>query len=118
MKTEHRFLTRREGKKGHHETKLFINWEGVTEKQLRTLAAWAIIHEMQARYYKDPDHKPPEQDEVDASLIAQEKPMLAMKYAPPPPPAMKLSKEFENLLKQLSQEELRMLLGGESHDAA
>ena len=109
MKTDIRLLTRREGKKTHHETVLTIDWSGVTEEQLRTLAQWAIVHEVQARFFKG-EQEPPETHLVKVAELAREQPTLNLKWCPPPP-KIKFSKEFADLLAGLTPEEKEKLEG-------
>jgi hypothetical protein len=107
MKTDIRLLTKRDGKKLHYETLLQIDWTGVTQEQLQTLAQWAIMHETQARYAKA-DHNPPEHDLVIAAELAKSQPQLCLKYTPSPPKIV-LSKEYQDLLDRMSPEERKQL---------
>jgi hypothetical protein len=108
MHTEIRILTKRENKRGHCETKLTIDWSGVTAEQMLQIAQWAVIHEMQARYFKA-EQNPPEKETVKVSDLIHDKPMILAKFTPAPP-KVKVSKQLEDLLQQLSPEEIATLL--------
>lgn len=110
MKTEQRILTRKLTSKQHYETLVVIDWAGVTQEQLMTMAQWAIIHELQARYAKG-DMEIPEKERVSAVEVAKEKPVMLLKFSPPPSRPIKLDKQTQALFDTLTKEELLLLLG-------
>lgn len=104
-------LTRREKKASHRTTEVTIDWDGITEYQLRLLARNALIHDLQAQIQKK-DEVFPEK----VTLIARERvflePPSLVKFMPVKRAVeVKVSKGLEDLLKNLTKEELRELLG-------
>lgn len=107
-----RILTQRRKGEAHHETLLTIDWDKITDEELKLLARNALIHDFQARLVKSEGPMPEK-----ATIIAREQvyqpPVALMKYQPPPPKPVKVSNELEKLLLNLSAEELQILLGSD-----
>lgn len=109
MITEQRVLTRKMNSKQHHETCVVIDWEGVTPEEMMQMAQWALIHEAQARFAKSTDEVP-ERHHISAKEIVKQRPVLLLKFAPPPPKEVVLSKAYEKLLDHMSDDDRAQLI--------
>lgn len=107
-------LTSRGKGKAHVETKVVIDWNGITVEQLHVLARNSLIHDLQLRIREE---KLKGEMAQSAILIAKDEvyePNPArLKLMPPRPKAEKealLEDKMTELLKMLSPEELKTLL--------
>jgi hypothetical protein len=105
-----RILTQRRKGEAHAETLVTIDWTGITQEELYSLARNALIHDMQARFVKD--MAPIPEKHTILACVQVHKPSPAMvKYTPPPPKPTKMAPGLDELLANLSQEEIEILLG-------
>ena len=96
---------------GHRETEVTIDWTGITEDQLKLLAGNALIHDLQARIYKDIIPFP-EKIMLNAAELSNRRPIALDRWQPPESTGdVKVSKKLEDLLRELSPIELATLLG-------
>lgn len=108
-------LTRNADGRGHVKTKVTIDWEGISVDQLRILARNSLIHDLQVRI-RDKVIKGPDAQSV--YIVARNEvhePNLArLKLMPKREKAeidAVISDKLGELLKNLSPEELKQLLG-------
>lgn len=104
-----RILTQRDKKGAHAETLVTIDWTGITQEELYSLARMALIHDMQARFVKDKSPIPEKLTIYAATQVHKPSPAM-VKYCPPEPKLKKETMDLEKLLEKLSPEELRILL--------
>jgi hypothetical protein len=113
MQDKFKILTRRKKGESHRETEVTIDWDGVTESQLRILARRALVYNFQCSIQKDPTGPFPEAVILTARDEAQDHtPVMEIIFAPR---ARNCSNwtgkpDLEDLMKVLSPEELLVLL--------
>jgi beta-galactosidase/beta-glucuronidase len=107
-------LTKKTKHGSHHQTKVTINWEGVTQNDLMILARRALIYNFQVGVTKDLIPGVPEIFYINAHDAADDKtPHLTVVFAPKVEKPQEWKDEgpdLESLLAKLSPEELKVLL--------
>lgn len=108
---EFRILTQKAKGHAHSETLVRIDWEGITEDQLRILARRALIYQFQLSVQKDLIPGVPEAVTIIARDHAADRtPILEVVFAPKVKKVHKNSApDIEELLGQLSPEERAVL---------
>jgi hypothetical protein len=106
MKHFFKILARRNRDCSHREIKVTIDWTGITKEDLMVLAKNALINDIHASVRKGEGPFPTELFISAKDVVHHDSPAL-MEYQPPPP---KVDKKLEELLKQLSPDELKMAL--------
>lgn len=109
MKHQFKILTRRREGQSHRETKVTIDWAGISREDLMTLAKNALVNDLQARIQKSTGPFPEEVTLVARELVHHE-PEALMQYRPVEK-KVAIDKELEKLLKKLHPDELKLLLG-------
>jgi len=98
VKTTFKVLTAKPGQ-AHRETEVTIDWTGMTEEKLLTLAKWALVADMQARFVKGDLPIPAKHDIVAAEGFHAEPPAM-MKYMAQPKKS-----NLDLILEKMSPEE-------------
>lgn len=122
MRTSEKVLVKRNKAAGHEETVVHVNWAGLTDDDIKLIAAFHVRSRFmeQLRRY---ERQLPESVEVYAKDFLHLEPVQDKKYAIPdswksgtdkPEPVRKAKKKpsLEDMLAGLSKEELITLLGG------
>lgn len=114
MKSSHQMFLRRNSKRGHESVLVLIDWSGVSDKDLRMLAAHYVVNRA-AHDLKDYEERLPESVEYRAADFVHTEPLVQKDYVIPkswtaPAKKSKARKELEELLEGLSPEERRILL--------
>lgn len=119
--TEVKVLTRFNRGRGHRELGIVIDWDGITQEQLKFMAQQLIVHNLRAELFHA-DGEFPEEVFVQARMAAAEQQPCNRKYDIPeswksgtdkPAKVQKAAKTPPNLLdllSGLSKEELAALL--------
>lgn len=115
MRTEHKVLVKRDKAKGHEESLVIVNWEGMNSEDVRRLAELYVVHAVE-RYLKSNDHALAESYEVRASDYKDRtpydfKPINLPKQEARVGKPSKASRELLEALKGLSQAEIQTLFG-------
>jgi hypothetical protein len=110
-------LTKKTKHGSHQETKVFIDWTGITEAELIILARRALIYNFQIGVTKDLIPGVPEHYVVDAKAAAEDRtPHMVVVFAPKVEKCKDGSwddpNDIEKLLDRLSPEERKVLLEG------
>lgn len=106
-----KILTQRKKGESHRETLVTIDWDGVSEGQLRTLARRALVYNFQCSIKKDPTGPFPETVTLVARDAADDHtPVMEIIFAPTVPKS-KHAKDlsWDDVLGKLSPEELKEL---------
>ena len=72
-------LTQRKKEQSHHETKVAICWDGVTEQQLKIMARAFIVHVLQSEW-KQGDEAVPEHCKVQATEMVHMEIFIPREY--------------------------------------
>lgn len=112
MKTSFPIYLRRHKKRGHDETIVHIDWDGVDEKDLKRLASFYVLHRVESEL-KDWDTALPESVEYRAADFLHNEPLITRELEIPEkwkePPKSKAGKELEKALAMLTPEEIAQL---------
>jgi hypothetical protein len=111
-KEETKILTRKHKNASHNETKVTIDWTGITTEQLKTLARRALIYSFQLKVTKDLIPGVPESWEILATEEAKDHtPIMVTVFAPKVEKCRDASRDLdiEALIERLSPEERAML---------
>lgn len=103
---------RREGKRGHEEVLLFIDWEDVSEEDIKLMASHYVVNRA-AFDMKGYDHILPESVEYRAADFVHTEPLVKLELAIPDAWKGKDSKAREKFLEaveELTPEEIMLLL--------
>jgi hypothetical protein len=106
-----KILTQRKKGESHRETLVTIDWDGVSEDQLRTLARRALVYNFQCSIKKDPTGPFPETVTLVARNAAEDHtPVMEIIFAPQVP-KVKAAKDldWEDMFVKLSPAELKEL---------
>lgn len=112
MKTSHKMFLRRDGKRGHEDVLVVVDWSDISEKEIKLMASHYIVHRA-AHDLKGYDHALPESVEYRAADFVHNEPLVTMPEAPEEWKSTgpsKALKDFKTALKGLSAEEIRTLL--------
>ena len=113
MKTSHQMFLRRHNKRGHEDIRVHIDWDGVSEADIKLMAAHYVINRA-AHDLKDYDKNLPESVEYRAADFVHSEPLVNKDYTVPDSwkasRKSKARKELEELLEGLSPEEIKILL--------
>lgn len=120
MRTTFKILTKKREGQSHRETEVTIDWNGVSLDDLKILAKSAIVRDLQAKIQAGVFDTFPEKVEVVARELIKhdgpaeweyQQPSKARQYETPSPQVSKAVRQLDELLKTLSQDELRRLAG-------
>lgn len=104
-----KILTQRHKGESHRETAVTIDWEGVSERDLRILARRAIIYNLQVHIQKYLEGPFPQEYKISArEAAADHTPAMTCIFAPKVPRVLAKDK-LDDLLAQLSVDELKQL---------
>lgn len=116
MRNSFRIYLRREGKRGHEEVVVHIDWQDVNELDLKRLAALYVLRRVEHEL-KGWETSLPESVEYRAADFMNNEPLLECRREVPAkwkePPKSKARREFEALVGDLSPEDIRILLGSD-----
>lgn len=112
-KEETKILTRKRAHASHHETKLFIDWTGITTEQLKTLARRALIYNFQCAVQKDEIASVPEVHHISAIEAAGDHTPIIHRVFAPKVEKLKTDQwpedKMDTLIERLTPEEKAML---------
>lgn len=113
MQTSQRVYLRRDGKRGHEEIMIHVDWDRLTDADIRQLAAFYVLHRVE-KELKGFDNCLPEAITYHASDFLHNEPMVQKELVIPEswrePPKSKARKELEKLMDGLTPEEIAALL--------
>lgn len=113
MKTSLRMFVRREGKRGHDEVLVSIDWAGCSENDISHMAGLYVLHRLE-RQLKQEDNTLPESYEVlakDYTAVPEpEVPKRSIPKAWKEPPHTAAYHKFTKLVEGLTPEEIAILL--------
>jgi len=113
MRTSHPMFLRRHGKRGHEKVLVHVDWDGVSEADIRQLAAYYVLNRA-AHDLKGFDEKLPDSVEYRAGDFIHNEPLTQQDWVIPDSQRgirkSKARKELEELLKGLGPEEVKLLL--------
>lgn len=104
MFEDFKVLTQKAPGKMHRETKIFLDWEGVTESQLRVMAKTLIIYHLQAKWQKQSEAIPEEVKLKVSNCVHFDAPSNGLFKAPKP------KDKLDKLLAMLTPEEMAILV--------
>lgn len=113
MKTSLNAFFRRTGKRTHEKLMVHINWDSMSQEDIRTLAAFYVLHRVEEDL-KGWEEKLPESIEFRAADYIHRQPMSEREFNIPEawkaPPESKALKEARKVFAGLSAETIRKLL--------
>lgn len=113
MKSSFHIFLRRDGKRGHDELLVHIEWGQLSSDDVQKLAAFYVLHRVQDQL-KGWDEKLPESVEYLASDFLHNEPLVQREFDIPPswkaPPESKALKEAKKAFLALSPDDIRKLL--------
>lgn len=104
MNDTFKLLTQCQKGQSHRETVVTIDWDGITEQQLKTIARAHFIHVLQTQW-KFEEKKVPEKVTVRAAEMVHAEIFVPREYTP-----RKKMSPFELLMKDLSPDDLAELI--------
>lgn len=114
MKSSFNIFLRRNGKRGHEELLVHIEWGQLTSDDMQKLAAFYVLNRVKDEL-KGWEEKLPESVEFLASDFLHNEPLLQREFDIPPswkaPPESKALKEAKKAFLRLSADDIRKLLG-------
>lgn len=115
MKTPLKMFVRRDKCRGHEEVLVHIDWENVSEEEIKLMACHYVLNRA-AHNLKDFPNKLPDTVEYRAADFVHTEPLVQRDYTVPDswrnPPHTKAYKKFHELIKDLTPEEIAILLRG------
>ena len=112
MRTSQKIFLRRLDQRGHDETIVHIDWEGVSEHDIRLMASYYVLHRVEDEL-KCWDRKLPESVEYQAAAFIHNEPLLSKPFDIPFNKKQQHTtayNKFKELLQGLSKEEVAILL--------
>lgn len=113
VKTSMRLLVRREGKRGHEETTIIVDWAGCSNEDVSQMAAYYVMHRME-HDLKGSEHCLASSYEVSAKDFTRipepEVPKRAVPDKWKEAPHTAAYDKFTQLMDSLSPEEVAILL--------
>ena len=114
MKTSQKMFLRRHGKRGHEELLVHVEWDGVTDQDIKLMACHYILTRVRGEMQGE-QHVLPEAVTVYAADYIHNEPLVQAELKIPAkwkePPKSKARKEIDKLFEGLSREEILTLLG-------
>lgn len=113
MKTSHPMFIRRVDKRGHEKVLVHVDWSGISQEDIRQLAAYYVINRA-AHDLKCSEEKLPDAVEYRAGDFIHTEPLVQRDWSIPESQRgitkSKARKELEELLLVLSPEEVKVLM--------
>ena len=110
MTDSFKILTQRHKGESHRETEVTIDWTGITERDLDRLARRAIVYNLQVHIQKYHEGPFPTEAKIIATEAARDHtPALTTVFAPKVQKVLSGKDAWEDLLKQLTPEQLKEL---------